>query len=155
MAGIGLAVAQSGITDPNIGVRTIRRISDTIALYMPNSLSFGYAQGYSELRPGGTLTQGVLSGLSSIGDAWKSSSDEKIASMFKSSAPFLAAALASQFGDVGKILFTAGSGGKVRGASAGGGGAGVVGGGRVGRAGRHDHARRVAQGAAGGGGAGS
>jgi hypothetical protein len=114
LAGVGLGIAQSGITDPNIGVRTIRRISDTIALYMPNSLSFGYAQGYSELRPGGTLTQGVLSGLSSIGDAWKSSSDEKVASMFKTSAPFLAAALASQFGDVGKILFTAGSGGKVQ-----------------------------------------
>jgi hypothetical protein len=114
--GAGLAFYQNSDlkTDPNIGVRTIRRTADTIALYMPDSLSFSYAQGYSELKPGGTLTQGVLSGLSSVSDSWKNSPDEKVSAMFAQGSPFLQAALASQFGDVGKILFTAASGGKVQ-----------------------------------------
>jgi len=113
-AGVGLAWYQNSVTDPNIGVRTIRRTADTIALYMPNSLSFSYAQGYSELKPGGTATQGVLSGLSSISNAWKDSPNSEVAAMFAQGSPFLQAAIASQFGDVGKILFTAASGGKVQ-----------------------------------------
>ena len=113
-AGGGLLWYQNSKTDPNIGVRTVRRTADTIALYMPNSLSFSYAQSYSELKPGGSLTQGVLSGLSSVGDAWKNNPDEKVAAMFAQGSPFLQAAIASQFGDVGKILFTAASGGKVQ-----------------------------------------
>jgi len=101
--------------DANIGVRTISRITDTIALYMPSNLTFSYNQAYSELRPGGTGLQTALSFLNSAADTYKSSGnvvDTK--AMFKSLSPFLANSLLQGAGPVGQILFTAASGGKVQ-----------------------------------------
>ena len=101
--------------DANIGIRTIRRITDTIALYMPSNLTFSYNQAYNELRPGGTGLQTALSMLNSAADTYKSSGnviDTK--AMFKSLSPFLANSLLQSAGPVGQILFTAGTGGKVQ-----------------------------------------
>jgi hypothetical protein len=46
-------------------LRTVRRTSDTIALYMPDTLQFNYNQGYSDL----SMNQGVLPMIAGAGEA--------------------------------------------------------------------------------------
>jgi len=104
-----------GQVNKNIGVRTIRRISDTIALYMPNNLTFSDNQGYNSVTPGGSTAQAVLSGLNSITDSYKNSGNTLDAkNLIKSVAPFLFSSLLNGAGPTGQILFTAGSGGMVQ-----------------------------------------
>jgi hypothetical protein len=50
-------------------LRTIQRTTDTIALYMPDTLAFNYHQSYSDINLGGDLTAAALAGGSSIVDA--------------------------------------------------------------------------------------
>ena len=50
-------------------LRTIQRTTDTIALYMPDTLAFNYNQSYSDINLGGDLTAAALAGGSSIVDA--------------------------------------------------------------------------------------
>ena len=111
-------LAKDGLTnlgfkeiDPKIGVRTVRRISDTIALYMPDTLNFSYGQGYEQLEPGKELTGAVLAGLSSASGTIRGGGDA--AEILKSIAPFVANYALREFGATGKILFAAGTGGKV------------------------------------------
>ena len=104
-----------GQLNSNIGVRTIRRISDTIALYMPNNLTFSDSQGYNSVTPGGSTAQAVLSGLNSITDSYKNSGNTVDAKqLIKSVAPFLFSSALNSAGPTGQILFTAGSGGLVQ-----------------------------------------
>lgn len=116
--GEGFNLAKDGLTnlgfkeiDPKIGVRTVRRISDTIALYMPDTLNFSYGQGYDQLEPGKELTGAVLAGLSSASGTIRQGGDA--AEILKSVAPFVANYVLKEFGASGKILFAAGTGGKV------------------------------------------
>lgn len=103
-----------GQVNENIGVRTIRRISDTIALYMPNSLVFSDSQGYNSVTPGGSTAQAVLSGLNSISDSYRNSGNTLDAkNLMKSVAPFLFSSVLNS-SPVGQVLFTAGSGGMVQ-----------------------------------------
>jgi hypothetical protein len=46
-------------------LRTVRRTTDTIALYMPDTLQFSYNQGYSDIG----MNQGILPGLAAAGEA--------------------------------------------------------------------------------------
>ena len=104
-----------GQLNSNIGVRTIRRISDTIALYMPNNLTFSDSQGYNSVTPGGSTAQAVLSGLNSITDSYTNSGNTVDAKqLIKSVAPFLFSSVLNSAGPTGQILFTAGSGGMVQ-----------------------------------------
>jgi hypothetical protein len=104
-----------GNVNSKIGVRTIRRISDRVALYMPNNLIFSYNQGYNTLTPGGSTAQAVLSGLNSVTDSYRNSGNKIDAKqLLKSVAPFLFSAALNEAGPVGQILFTAGSGGMVQ-----------------------------------------
>jgi hypothetical protein len=113
-AGLNAVSALVDNVDKNVGVRTISRITDTIALYMPSNLNFTYSQGYTDLRPGGTGYQTGLSILNSAVDTYKSSGNtvDKQA-MLNNLSPFLFNAVNSA-GPVGQILFTAGTGGKVQ-----------------------------------------
>lgn len=115
-AGVGDGFKQFlGNVDANIGVRTISRITDTIALYMPSSLNFAYNQGYSDLRPGGTGYQTALSVLNSASDTYKSGGGKDTTrAMMSNLSPFILNTLLQGAGPVGQILFTAGSGGKVQ-----------------------------------------
>jgi hypothetical protein len=100
--------------ESGIGVRTIRRITDTVALYMPDTLNFTYAQAYSKLAPGGSLAQTALSALNSASETYKNSGNTiDVKNQLRNAAPFIANYLLRNSGDVGKILFTAGTGGKV------------------------------------------
>ena len=104
-----------GQLNSNIGVRTVRRISDTIALYMPNNLTFSDNQGYNSVTPGGSTAQAVLSGLNSLTDSYKNSGNTVDAKqLLKSVAPFLFSSALNSAGPTGQILFTAGSGGLVQ-----------------------------------------
>ena len=104
-----------GQVNKNIGVRTVRRISDTIALYMPNNLTFSDNQGYNSVTPGGSTAQAVLSGLNSLTDSYRNSGNTVDAKqLLKSVAPFLFSSVLNSAGPTGQILFTAGSGGLVQ-----------------------------------------
>lgn len=96
-----------------IGIRSVRRITDTIALYMPDTLNFDYNQQYSELRPGEQFLGQGISAASSLAETFKTRGSLDLNSMAKTLSPFAFKALTSSLGDVGKILFTAGTGGAV------------------------------------------
>ena len=115
-AGLDAVVAFAGEIDKNIGVRTIRRITDTVALYMPSTLNFSYNQGYSQVSPGGSAAQTGLSMLNSATETYRNSGNKAdTAAVTKNLSPFLFNYLFQQIpGGVGQILFTAGSGGKVQ-----------------------------------------
>jgi len=53
--------------------RTIRRTTDTIALYMPDTLNFAQNQSYSGLNIGGTVGAALVTGVTSAVDSYKNS----------------------------------------------------------------------------------
>ena len=105
--------AFTGISDSSF-TRTIRRTSDTIALYMPDTLLFTYNQQYDTPKTGGDVMSkaGALAAGAAAIDAYKSSDNPNAqgAQGVKNLAPFAAAALAKSSGDLGKVLFAAGTG---------------------------------------------
>ena len=115
-AGLDYIIATGSNIDANIGVRTIQRITDTVALYMPSNLNFAYNQAYSQVSPGGSMAQTGLSMLNSATETYKNSGNKAdVAAITKNLSPFLFNYLTQQIpGGVGQILFTAGSGGKVQ-----------------------------------------
>ena len=95
------------ITD-TVGVRTIRRTSETIALYMPDSLAFSQQQGYTDLQLGGGLTK-LASGIASVVDGAKNGKDTT--EMLKNGAMNLSPFLASMLpGALGQAAFAVGFG---------------------------------------------
>ena len=99
--------------DPNIGIRTVKRIADTVALYMPDNLKFNYQQEYnSSLALGNSGLQALGSYASSAIDTYRNGGG--VNGQINNAAPFLFNYLANKIGDVGKVLFTAGSGGMVQ-----------------------------------------
>lgn len=94
-------------------VRTIRRTTDTIALYMPDTLNFQYEQGYSQAELGG----GPLALFGAAADALKnapgiSNMDSQNIGQFlgKNLSPFIFQQLASNFGNAGVAVFAAATG---------------------------------------------
>jgi hypothetical protein len=94
------------------GVRTIKRTSDTIALYMPDTLNFTSNQGYSEpsqqgipataLSMGGSLAQSLKKGNNSGLDFAKA--------LATNMTPFMASLGLEKFGGFGQTAFAAGFG---------------------------------------------
>ena len=105
--------AFTGISNSSF-TRTIRRTTDTIALYMPDTLLFTYNQQYDTPKTGGDVMSkaGALAAGAAAIDAYKSSDNPNAqgAQGVKNLAPFAAAALAKSSGDLGKVLFAAGTG---------------------------------------------
>ena len=81
---------------------------------MPDTLLFTYNQHYDTPKTGGDVmsTAGVLAAGAAAVDAYKSSDNPNAqgAQGVKNLAPFAAAALAKSSGDLGKVLFAAGTG---------------------------------------------
>lgn len=67
---VGKGLKQYIGVDPRITLRTIRRTTDTIALYMPDTLNFSYNQHYDDLRLSGVPTA-VLAAGASLVDSFK------------------------------------------------------------------------------------
>lgn len=92
--------------------RTIRRTSDTIALYMPDTLNFIHNQAYSEYNLGGSAASALLTGGSSLVDAIKNNPNnvgEALKSAFRNISPFALGYLANQT-DLTKVGFAAATG---------------------------------------------
>lgn len=94
------------------GVRTIKRTSDTIALYMPDTLAFTSNQGYSEpsqqgmaataLSMGGSLAQSLKKGNHNAADFAKA--------LVTNMTPFMASMGLETLGGFGQTAFAAGFG---------------------------------------------
>ena len=84
--------------------RTIRRTTDTIALYMPDTLTFTQNQAYSDLQLNGFL-MAAGSSISSLSDLMKNKSSAQLSDYVGSLSPFLARAL--QGFDLGRAVFAA------------------------------------------------
>lgn len=90
------------------GLRTIERTTDTIALYMPDTLNFTYDQKYSEMALGG----GTFGLLGAAADAGLSiASGSKVSDVVgKNLTPFVLSQLLKGFGNAGIALFASGTG---------------------------------------------
>jgi hypothetical protein len=92
--------------------RTIRRTSDTIALYMPDTLNFVHNQQYSEAGLGKSGLSLALAGGASIVDAIKNSPNDvkgMLSSLGRNATPFINAAvgLLAERGDLTRTGFAA------------------------------------------------
>lgn len=94
------------------GVRTIRRTTDTIALYMPDTLAFTHQQSYSDIALGGGLPAAALSaGASAVQTLRSGQSGVDMAKAFaKNLTPYLANVALNKLGPTGQYLFAAGAG---------------------------------------------
>ncbi len=102
--GIGGAIGQI-IPGANVAddfyvgfLRTIYRTTDTIALYMPDTLAFTQNQQYSDLSLSGMITAGLSAAAATVDD-WKNSSD--LSGYMRNLSPFVALAAS------GNPMFTA------------------------------------------------
>jgi hypothetical protein len=93
------------------GVRTIRRTTDTIALYMPDTMNFVHQQQYSEASLTG-LPAAVLAGGASAAQSLKgnTNANDVAKSIATNLSPFLASFALNQLGDIGRAAFAAGFG---------------------------------------------
>ena len=92
----------------NGSIRAEKRITDTVALYMPDTLAFTEAQTFEELRPGGTLAAGVLSaGKSAIDSILQGQNAGAIAKeVVGQVSPFILSGLAKQAGGIFQVAFS-------------------------------------------------
>ena len=115
--GITDAISQTIKNAGNINfLRTVRRTKETIALYMPDTLNFVQAQGYSDLNLGNNLVTALFTGGKAVADTIKQFSNESIDSktfgnqLAKNISPYFVNAIGNAFGDVGKAIAAAGQG---------------------------------------------
>jgi len=96
--------------NPENFLRTVRRTTDTIAFYMPDTLQFTYNQTYSDLQLGGEIPSALLAAASSVADTMKSNPSGASEQIGRNLSPFLASYAAKKIGNTGRALFTAGTG---------------------------------------------
>ena len=94
------------------GIRTIRRTTDTVALYMPDTLAFTHQQSYSDIALGGGLPAAALAaGASAVQTLKSGQSGADMAKAFaKNLTPYLANVALNKLGPTGQYLFAAGAG---------------------------------------------
>jgi hypothetical protein len=96
-------------------LRTVTKTSETIALYMPDTLNFVQPQGYSDLELGNNFITALFAGGSAVADsirAYTSSGNKEAfkSSLTKNLSPFLINALGDKLGNFGKAVAAAGQG---------------------------------------------
>ena len=98
------AVSEAASYQSLAGVRTIKRTTDTIALYMPDTLNFNHQQGYSDINLGG----GIFAAAGSAAAVLNGSSSAKdiLNSVGENATPFIANAISRAFGDTGAAVFS-------------------------------------------------
>lgn len=94
------------------GVRTIKRTTDTIALYMPDTLAFTHNQGYSEPSQQGMAAMALTAGASLAQSMKKSTNNpaEFGKALASNMSPFLANYALENLGGFGQTAFAAGFG---------------------------------------------
>jgi hypothetical protein len=99
--------------DPIGFTRTIRRIKNTIVLYMPDTLMFSQSQNYDQLNIGGGIVSGMMSAAGSLMDTKKNNpqaNSQDLSYLYgKNLAPFFASAALNQSA-LGKTIFAAATG---------------------------------------------
>ena len=106
-SGVREYVAENSSTYAKTGVRTTKRTTDTIALYMPDTLAFTQSQNYAGLELGGGLAATLGAGFSGLqniinGDM---SGVDKANYALKNATPFVLNALANATGPAGRAVF--------------------------------------------------
>ena len=106
-SGVQEYVAENSSTYAKTGVRTTKRTTDTIALYMPDTLAFTQSQNYAGLELGGGLAATLGAGFSGLqniinGDM---SGVDKANYALKNATPFVLNALANATGPAGRAVF--------------------------------------------------
>ena len=100
-------IADNAGTFAKTGLRTTKRTTDTIALYMPDTLAFSQSQSFSGLELGGGLAATLGAGFSGIQNIVNSdaSNTEKANYALKNATPFVLNALANMTGQAGRAVF--------------------------------------------------
>lgn len=92
--------------------RTVRRITDTVCLYMPDTLAFSYNQNYDTPNIGGTPVAALMAGGASTVDAFNANKNNPRGlanALGKNLSPFIASMLMNTTG-TGKTIFAASTG---------------------------------------------
>jgi len=93
--------------------RTIKQITSTVALYMPDTLNFNSQQNYDTLSVGGTKASALIAAGSSVADTLRNGNGigDNSANLIKNLTPMLASYfLNSVGGNLGRVLGAAGLG---------------------------------------------
>ena len=100
-------IADNAGTFAKTGLRTTKRTTDTIALYMPDTLAFSQSQNFAGLELGGGLAATLGAGFSGIQNIVNSdaSNTEKANYALKNATPFVLNALANMTGQAGRAVF--------------------------------------------------
>ena len=92
------------------GARTIKRTTDTIALYMPDTLHFQHNQTYSPASLTGLPAAVLAAGVSTADALKKNAGADASKTLVQNLSPYLANYAANKLGDLGKFAFAAGFG---------------------------------------------
>jgi hypothetical protein len=100
-------IAENTNTFMKTGIRTTKRTTDTIALYMPDTLAFSQSQNYAGLELGGGTAALLGAGYSGLTDILSSggSATDKANKALKNATPFVLNALANLAGNAGRAIF--------------------------------------------------
>jgi hypothetical protein len=107
LKGVSEYFADNAATYAKTGLRTTKRTTDTIALYMPDTLAFTQNQHFAGLELGGGLAATLGAGFSGIQNIVNSdaSNTQKANYAFKNATPFVLNALANMAGQAGRAVF--------------------------------------------------
>ena len=100
-------IADNAATYAKTGLRTTKRTTDTIALYMPDTLAFSQSQSFPGLELGGGMAALLGAGVSGIQNILNSdaSNTEKTNYALKNATPFVLNALSKIAGEAGRAVF--------------------------------------------------
>jgi len=90
--------------------RTIRRITDTVCLYMPDTLAFTYEQNYDTPSIAKGLAGVAAVGASAVDSVMKTNAADAGKAAGQNLSPFIVAGATAGAGSTGKILFAAATG---------------------------------------------
>jgi hypothetical protein len=92
------------------GARTIKRTTDTIALYMPDTLNFQHNQTYNSVSLTGLPAAVLAAGVSTADTLKRNPGADATKALVQNLSPYLANYAANKLGDIGKFAFAAGFG---------------------------------------------
>lgn len=100
-------LADNASTYAKTGIRTTKRTTDTIALYMPDTLAFSQSQNFAGLELGGGTAALLGAGASGVQSllSGNGSNIDKANYALKNATPFILNALANATGPAGRAVF--------------------------------------------------
>lgn len=102
-------VADVGTRLQTGSIRAEKRITDTVALYMPDTLQFSHQQNYNSIESGGTALAAAAALSGSTVDLYRATGgiNEAFGKQFmRNASPFMASMLASAAGGLGQVAFS-------------------------------------------------